>query len=276
MLSGLLGRKVGMTQVFGKNGTAIPVTVIEAGPCIITQIKTTARDGYEAVQIGFEQARLKSVTRPELGHLGHSLPLLKAQRKRLQTYQQQQRGKKVKGEETEAIEQTETASADGKKDKQIEKLLKVQQNRQRRPGPELGPFRVLREVALQEGTAPESLELGLKIDASLFVAGESVDIVGTSKGKGFQGGVKRHGFRGGPKTHGQSDRTRAPGSIGSGTTPGRVLKGTRMAGRMGNERVTAKKLEVIQADPERNLLVVKGSVPGANGGLLMIKKHVMR
>src|SRR6266571_4155510 len=192
MLSGLLGRKVGMTQVFGENGTAIPVTVIEAGPCIITQIKTTARDGYEAVQIGFEQARLKSATRPELGHLGHSLPLLKAQRKRLQTYQQQQRGKKVKGEEAEEKEQ-------------IEKLLKVQQNRQRRPGPELGPFRVLREVALQEGAAQENLELGSKIDASLFVAGESVDIVGTSKGKGFQGGVKRHGFRGGPKTHGQSD-----------------------------------------------------------------------
>jgi large subunit ribosomal protein L3 len=276
MLSGLLGRKVGMTQVFGENGTAIPVTVIEAGPCIITQIKTTARDGYEAVQIGFEQARLKSATRPELGHLGHSLPLLKAQRKRLQTYQQQQRGKKATSEEAEAKEQTETASAEDQKDKQIEKLLKVQQNRQRRPGPELGPFRVLREVALQEGAVPESLELGSKIDASLFVAGESVDIVGTSKGKGFQGGVKRHGFRGGPKTHGQSDRTRAPGSIGSGTTPGRVLKGTRMAGRMGNERVTAKKLEVIQADPERNLLVVKGSVPGANGGLLMIKKHVMR
>ncbi len=276
MLSGLLGRKVGMTQVFGENGTAIPVTVIEAGPCIITQIKTTARDGYEAVQVGFEQTRLKSATRPELGHLGHSLPLLKAQRKRLQTYQQQQRGKKVSGGEAEAKEQTETASAEDKKDKQIEKLLKVQQNRQRRPGPELGPFKVLREVGLQEGTAPEGLELGLKVDASLFAAGESVDIVGTSKGKGFQGGVKRHGFRGGPKTHGQSDRTRAPGSIGSGTTPGRVLKGTRMAGRMGNERVTMKKLEVIQADPERNLLVVKGSVPGANGGLLMIKKHVMR
>jgi large subunit ribosomal protein L3 len=276
MLSGLLGRKVGMTQVFGENGTAMPVTVIEAGPCIITQIKTTARDGYEAVQIGFEQARLKSATRPELGHLGHSLPLLKAQRKRLQTYQQQQRGKKVTGEEAKEQEQTETASTESKKDKQIEKLLKVQQNRQRRPGPELGPFKVLREVSLQEGAALENLELGSKIDASLFVAGESVDIVGTSKGKGFQGGVKRHGFRGGPKTHGQSDRTRAPGSIGSGTTPGRVLKGTRMAGRMGNERVTAKKLQVIQTDPERNLLVVKGSVPGANGGLLMIKKHVMR
>src|SRR5438874_1301438 len=276
MLSGLLGRKVGMTQVFGENGTAIPVTVIEAGPCIITQIKTTARDGYEAVQIGFEQARLKSVTRPELGHLGHSLPLLKAQRKRLQTYQQQQRGKKSTGEVSEEGGQTETSSAEKKKDKQIEKLLKVQQNRQRRPGPELGPFKVLREVELQEGVTLENLELGSKFDASLFVVGEAVDIVGTSKGKGFQGGVKRHGFRGGPKTHGQSDRTRAPGSIGSGTTPGRVLKGTRMAGHMGNARVTAKKLQVIQSDPERNLLVVKGSVPGANGGLLMIKKHVMR
>ena len=120
------------------------------------------------------------------------------------------------------------------------------------------------------------MELGAKFDAGLFTAGEAVDIVGTSKGKGFQGGVKRHGFAGGPKTHGQSDRTRAPGSIGSGTTPGRVLKGTRMAGHMGNARVTVKKLQVIQADPERNLLLVKGSVPGANGGLLMIKKHVMR
>jgi large subunit ribosomal protein L3 len=270
MLSGLLGRKVGMTQVFGPNGTVIPVTVIEAGPCFVTQIKTTAHDGYEAVQIGFEQTRLKGATRPELGHLGHSLPLLKGQRKRLQTYQQEQRGKKA-AEETDAEE-----AAVATKDKQIQKLLKVSQNRQRRPGPELGPFKVLREVDLQAGTGLEDIELGSKVDASLFMAGEAVDIVGTSKGKGFQGGVKRHGFRGGPKTHGQSDRTRAPGSIGSGTTPGRVLKGTRMAGHMGNARVTMKKLQVIQADPERNLLLVKGSVPGAVGGLLMIKKHVMR
>jgi len=276
MLNGLLGRKVGMTQVFGPDGTAIPVTVIEAGPCIITQIKTTARDGYEAVQIGFEQAKLKSTTRPELGHLGHSLPLLKAQRKRLQAYQQEQRSKKSKSETAEEESQKGTAASGDKKDKQIQKLLRVQQNRQRRPGPELGPFKILREVGLQEGATLENLELGSQFDASLFAVGESVDIVGTSKGKGFQGGVKRHGFRGGPKTHGQSDRTRAPGSIGSGTTPGRVLKGTRMAGHMGNERVTVKKLQVIQADPERNLLVVKGSVPGANGGLLMIKKHVMR
>lgn len=282
MLSGLLGRKIGMTQVFGPDGSVIPVTVIEAGPCVVTQIKTAARDGYEAVQIGFEQAKLKSATRPQLGHLGHSLPLLKAQRKRLQTYQQEQRTKS-KTDEAGAQEETskakstgESASADKKKDKQITKLLKVQANRQRRPGPELGPFKVLREVGLQEGVTPEKLELGKQFGASLFTVGESVDIVGTSKGKGFQGGVKRHGFSGGPRTHGQSDRTRAPGSIGSGTTPGRVLKGTRMAGHMGNERVTMKRLQVIQADPERNLLLVRGSVPGANGGLLMIKKQVMR
>jgi large subunit ribosomal protein L3 len=261
MLSGLLGRKVGMTQVFGPNGTVIPVTVIEAGPCVVTQIKTVAHDGYEAVQIGFEQKRLKSTTRPQLGHLGHKLPLLKAQRKRLQEYQQK-RGKKSSEEKEEE-----------KPDKRIARLLEIQENRQRRPGPELGPFRVLREVGLQEGASLEELELGKTFDAGLFKVGESVDIVGTSKGKGFQGGVKRHGFGGGPKTHGQSDRHRAPGSIGSGTTPGRVLKGTRMAGHMGNVRVTIKKLQVIQADPERNLLLVKGSVPGANGGLLMIKKH---
>ena len=274
MLSALLGRKVGMTQVFGPNGIAIPVTVIEAGPCVVTQIKTTARDGYEAVQLGFEQTILKNVSRPQLGHLGHKLPLLKAQRKRLQSYQQAQR--KSKAETTVESEESGATEADApaeKKDKQIQKLLKVQENRQRRPGPELGPFKVLREVPLQQGVATEGLELGARFDAGLFTAGESVDIIGTSKGKGFQGGVKRHGFSGGPKTHGQSDRTRAPGSIGSGTTPGRVLKGTRMAGHMGNERVTAKKLQIIQADAERNLLVVKGSVPGSIGGLLVIRKH---
>lgn len=270
-----------MTQVFGPNGIVIPVTVIEAGPCVVTQVKTVARDGYEAVQIGFEQATNKHVTRPELGHLGHSLPLLKAQRRRLQAYQQEQRKAKTDAEGTEAAETQETEtqaseSATVKADKQIKKLLKVQANRQRRPGPTLGPFKVLREVGIQDGVTVDKVELGSQFDAGLFQEGETVDIVGTSKGKGFQGGVKRHGFRGGPKTHGQSDRTRAPGSIGSGTTPGRVLKGTRMAGRMGNERVTIKKLQVVQADPERNLLVVKGSVPGATGGLLMIKKHVKR
>lgn len=280
MLNALLGRKIGMTQVFGPNGTVIPVTVIEAGPCVVTQVKTVARDGYEAVQIGFEQTTLKHATRPILGHLGHSLPLLKAQRKRLQAYQQEQRARPKpqtgEGAGAETTPVAETATTTEKPDKQVQKLLKVQANRQRRPGPELGPFKVLREVGLQEGASSEKIALGTQFTTSLFTVGESIDIVGTSKGKGFQGGVKRHGFKGGPKTHGQSDRTRAPGSIGAGTTPGRVLKGTRMAGHMGNERVTLKKMQVIQSDPERNLLVVKGSVPGANGGLLTIKKHVMR
>lgn len=273
MLDALLGRKVGMTQVFGPNGIVIPVTVLEVGPCIVTQIKTVPNDGYESVQIGFEPTTLKHATRPELGHLGHSLPLLKGQRKTLQTHQQ---GQRTKAQNETATAEAGSASSEKKADKQIQKLLKVQANRQRRPGPELGPFKVLREVGLQDGNASANVELGAQFDAGLFRTGEAVDIVGTSKGKGFQGGVKRHGFRGGPKTHGQSDRTRAPGSIGSGTTPGRVLKGTRMAGHMGHVRVTAKKLQVIQIDSERNLLVVKGSVPGANGGLLMIKKHVMR
>jgi large subunit ribosomal protein L3 len=272
MLNALLGRKVGMTQVFGPDGSVIPVTIIEAGPCTVTQIKTAARDGYEAVQLGFEQATTKHVTRPELGHLGHSLPLLKGQRRRLQTHQQEQRATSQATEEGSS-EETPTENS-ASPDKQIRKLLKVQTNRQRRPGPEVGPFKILREVGLQNGAS--GIELGAQFTASLFVSGETVDIVGTSKGKGFQGGVKRHGFSGGPKTHGQSDRHRAPGSIGSGTTPGRVLKGTRMAGRMGNERVTAMKLQVVQSDAERNLIVVKGSVPGANGSLLVIKKHVMR
>ncbi len=269
MLNALLGRKVGMTQVFGPNGIVIPVTVIEAGPCVVTQIKTTARDGYEAVQIGFEQVSTKNVTRPVLGHLGHRLPLLRGQRRTLQAYQQKQRSSSEGEDEQEK-------KSEPKQSKQIRKLLKVQENRQRRPGPELGPFRVLREVDLQQGAEIGNIELGTQFDVGLFRDGESVDVIGTSKGKGFQGVMKRHGFGGGPRTHGQSDRSRAPGSIGSGTTPGRVLKGTRMAGHMGNVRVTAKKLEVIQSDPERNLLVVKGSVPGANGGLLMIRKHVKR
>jgi large subunit ribosomal protein L3 len=280
MLNALLGRKIGMTQVFGPNGTVIPVTVIEAGPCVVTQVKTVDHDGYNAVQIGFEQRPVNRATRPQLGHLGHSLPLLKAQRKRLQMHQQElkasgsQEGKDAESSVEAAQEPVDEQRNESKPDKQIEKLLRIQQNRQRRPGPVIGPFRVIREVGLQRGITPDKVELGSLFDVGLFVNGEAVDIVGTSKGKGFQGVVKRHGFGGGPRTHGQSDRTRAPGSIGPGTTPGRVLKGTRMAGRMGNARITVKKLQIIQADPERNLLVVKGSVPGANGGLLMIRKHV--
>lgn len=202
MITGILGRKLGMTQVFTEAGEAKPVTVIEAGPCTITQIRTKEKDGYEAVQLGYGAA--KRLNRPERGHL--------------------------KG---------------------------------------LAPLRHLREVRVP---SVEELRVGQQVDVGIFEPGELVDATGISKGKGFAGVVKRHHFRGGPKTHGQSDRWRAPGSSGAGTTPGRVLKGTRRAGHMGNERVTVKNLEVVGTDPERNLLLVNGSVPGAVGGLLLIRK----
>lgn len=202
MISGIIGRKLGMTQVFQDNGKSEAVTAIEAGPCTVIQVKTLAREGYNAVQLGFGQARrLKS---PQKGHL--------------------------KG---------------------------------------LGQLRYLREFRVDNA---EAAAVGDKIDVSQFQAGDLVDVIGTSKSKGFAGVVKRHGFAGGPKTHGQSDRHRAPGSIGSTTSPGRVWKGMRMAGRMGGERVTVQHLKVIQADPERNLLLLKGAVPGNKNGLLLITK----
>jgi len=201
---GLLGRKLGMTQVFEEGGVVRPVTAIQAGPCTVTQIKTPDRDGYSAIQIGFGDA--KKLNKPEQGHL-RDLPRL----------------------------------------------------------------RHLREVRLD---SVSSYEQGQQIDASLFEAGELVDVVGTSKGKGFAGGVKRHHFRGGPKTHGQSDRHRAPGSVGATTTPGRVYKGTRMAGHMGDVRVTVQNLKVVEVDTDRNLLLVEGAVPGANNGLVFVRKAV--
>lgn len=279
MLSGLLGRKVGMTQIFGARGEIIPVTVIEAGPCTVTQVKTLPTDGYEAVQLGFGEAKLKNTTRTILGHLGHSLPQTPNQRRRQQIEQAKARqaarkkasaaaekaaDKSAKATETEAdeAESTETTTT-------AKAGAKASAKRRRGAGQALGPFRVLREVKVLGGEFPG---VGDTVDLAMFSVGERIDIIGTSKGRGFAGVMKRHGFRGGQRTHGQSDRLRAPGSIGPGTTPGRVLKGTRMAGRMGNDRVTIKELEIVQADPERNLLLVKGSVPGANGGLLMIRK----
>jgi large subunit ribosomal protein L3 len=204
MVKGLLGRKVGMTQVFSAEGQARPATVIEAGPCVVTQVRTKAKDGYEAVQIGFGED--KRLNKPERGHL--------------------------KG---------------------------------------LAPLRHLREVDADDVS---QYQVGQQFDVSLFSEGDKVDVIGVSKGRGFAGVVKRHHFRGGPKTHGQSDRWRAPGSSGSGTTPGRVLKGTRRAGHMGHQRVTTQNLEVLQADPERNLLLLKGSVPGPKEGLLLIRKAI--
>jgi large subunit ribosomal protein L3 len=180
---------------------AIPATVIEVGPCYVTQIRTRERDGYEGVQLGF--GATKRLNSPERGHL-KGLPMLHH----------------------------------------------------------------LREFRASDLGA---LQVGQRIDAGLFKAGDLVDITGISKGRGFAGVVKRHNFKGGPKTHGQSDRHRAAGSVGSTTTPGRVLKGLRMAGRMGNQRVTVQNLIVLQVDPERNLLLVNGSAPGPKDGLLLVK-----
>jgi large subunit ribosomal protein L3 len=202
----ILGKKAGMTQVFNEQGEAIPVTVIEAGPCYVAQVKTLERDGYDAVQLAFEETKPQRLSGGEKGHLArNSLPSL----------------------------------------------------------------RHLREFRLRQG---EEMEEGQRVLVDVFEVGDRVDIVGTSKGRGFAGVVKRYGFGGGPKTHGQSDRQRAPGSIGATTTPGRVWKGQRMPGRMGGVRVTAQNLRVEVVDPERNLLAVHGSVPGAKGGFVMIKQ----
>jgi large subunit ribosomal protein L3 len=206
MMKGLIGKKIGMTQIFDESGLAIPITLIEAGPCYVTQVRQPERDGYNAVQLGFEEVKPKRLTGGQLGHLKTS---------------------------------------------------------------ELPPLKFLREFRVKETEINEGdkLEVG-----EVFSVGDQVDVVGTSKGKGFQGAVKRHGFRGGPKTHGQSDRQRATGSIGATTTPGRVFKGKKMPGHMGSERVTIQNLRVEYVDPDRNLLGVRGAVPGPKGGVLMIKE----
>ena len=204
MTLGIMGKKLGMTQVFQKDGTSQAVTAIEAGPCTVVQVKTTANEGYHAAQLGFGESKRRKSSQKE---------------------------------------------------------------------PPQKQFKHLREFRVAD---TEGVEVGQKIDAGFFQVGDLVDITGVSKGKGFAGVVKRHHFAGGPKTHGQSDRHRAPGSIGSYTSPGRVFKGLRMAGHMGNARVTARNLEVFEADPERNLLLVKGAVPGGKNGLLLIKKAARR
>ena len=202
MIQGIIGRKLGMTQIFNDDGSALAVTAIEVGPCTVTQVRTAGKEGYNSIQLGFGQA--KRLNSPERGHL-------------------------------KGLEQ----------------------------------FKYLREFTVSD---TEKTKVGDKVDASLFKAGDLVNVTGVSKGKGFAGVVKRHHFAGGPKTHGQSDRHRAAGSIGATTTPGRVFKGMLMAGHMGNRRVTEPHLEVVTADPEKNLLLVKGAVPGARKGLLLISK----
>ncbi|MCH8987965.1 MAG: 50S ribosomal protein L3 [Chloroflexi bacterium] len=202
MLQGFLGKKIGMTQIFREDGRVVPVTVIEAGPCVVTQVKTKETDGYEAVQLGFGEVKRRN--KPLSGHL---------------------------------------------KDSRL--------------------CRFLREVAADNTS---EFEVGQTISVDIFQAGEKVDIIGRSKGRGFAGVMKRWGFKGGPKTHGQSDRARAPGSIGGGTTPGKVYKGLKMAGHMGNRRITVKGLEIVEVDAERNLLLIKGGIPGATNSLVQIRR----
>jgi len=203
-IKGLIGKKIGTTQVFRETGEAVSVTAIQAGPCTVTQVKTLEKDGYEAIQVGYQEVR--KLNKPSSGHL-----------------------------------------------KQTGKL-----------------FRHLREFKT-DGVSDTNV--GQDFDVGIFEPGDIVDAVGLSKGRGFAGGVKRHGFRGGPKTHGQSDRHRAPGSIGAGSSPGRVIKGLKMAGRMGNARVSARNLEIMESDTSRNLLLIKGSVPGAQNSLVLIQKQ---
>ncbi len=222
MLSALLGRKVGMTQIFGPRGGAIPVTVIEAGPCFVTQVKSAVNDGYEAVQLGFGRAKLKNTTRPILGHLGHKLSLTPNQRRR----QQQEAAKnRQKARERAAGAATETEADQAESEGRTGRA----RARRRATGQELGPFAILREVQVHGGDIPA---VGDKVDVGIFAVGERVDLIGTSKGKGFAGVMKRHGFHGGQRTHGQSDRERGQRSRhhqGAGDHSGRSR--TQFAGR---------------------------------------------
>ncbi|MGQ9870922.1 50S ribosomal protein L3 [Leptodesmis sp.] len=203
MSVGILGTKLGMTQVFDETGKAVPVTVVQAGPCPVTQIKTVETDGYSAIQVGFKEVAEKALTKPELGHLAKS---------------------------------------------------------------NSAPLRHLHEYRLEDAS---QYELGQQITVEQFSAGQTVDVIGTSIGRGFAGYQKRHNFKRGPMAHGSKNH-RLPGSTGAGTTPGRVYPGKRMAGQLGNTRVTIRKLTVVRVDPERNLLLIKGAVPGKPGALVNV------
>jgi large subunit ribosomal protein L3 len=205
---GILGTKLGMTQIFTEDSRAVPVTVIQAGPCVVTQVKTLQRDGYEAIQLAFAEMPRGKANKPEEGH----------------------------------------AAAAGTK-----------------------PHRYLVEMRT-DGQA--AFEPGQEIKADIFSPGDHADVVGVSKGHGFAGTMKRHGFGGLGASHGTQAKHRSPGSIGACATPSRVFKGVRMAGQMGNDRTTILNLEVVEADPERGLLLLRGAVPGPRGGLVMVRNSV--
>lgn len=209
-MKGIIGKKVGMTQVYDDRGNVIPVTVIEAGPCHITQVRRPDKDGYTAVQLGFGTTKPERLSKGELGHLQKkSLPALRV----LREFRMKQDG----------------------------------------------------EVALEEGA---------EIKCDVFAQGDKVDVIGETKGRGWAGAIKRHGFHRQKATHGQSDRERAPGSVGMCALPGRTLKGQRMAGHFGTERVTIQNLEIVRVDATKNLLAVRGSIPGAKGGIVVIRAAI--
>ena len=205
-VKGILGRKIGMTQIFGEDGRAIPVTVVEAGPCRVAQVKTPETDGYSAVQLAFGAARKPN--KPQAGHFAKAGVV---------------------------------------------------------------PARHVVELRLEDGA---TYSAGDEIKADVFEEGEVVDVIGVTKGKGFAGGMKRHNFSGLSASHGTQRKHRSPGSIGACATPARVFKGTRMAGHMGHVRVTTLNLQVIKADPERNILLIRGAVPGPRGGLVMVRSAI--
>lgn len=209
-MRGILGKKIGMTQLYDASGAVIPVTIIEAGPCYVTQVKTLDSDGYNAIQLGVEEVLERKLTKGEVGHLKQSA---------------------------------------------------------------IPPLRHLREIRSEEAPAHAVGEI---LKADIFKEGDFVDVIGTSKGRGFAGGVKRYGFRGGPKTHGQSDRHRAVGSRGAGTTPGHTYPGARTPGHMGDQRVTTQNVKVALVDAERNLIAVRGSVPGPRSGLVIVRDAVKK
>ncbi len=204
-MNGILGKKIGMTEMFAADGRLVPVTVIQAGPCVVTQVKTVETDGYDAIQLGFDEKPVEKLNKPIAGHV-------------------------------------KKASAKG--------------------------FRVLREFSADE---EEAVDLGAEISVAMFQVGEKVTIAGMSKGRGFQGTIKRHGFSRGPETHGNRNH-RKPGSIGNSAWPGKVIKGKRLPGHMGADRKTVKNLTIVDIRPEENLLLVKGAVPGSKTGLVEVYK----
>jgi len=216
-VKGLLGIKLGMSQVFDDAGVVTPVTIVQAGPCYVTQVKIEDTDGYEAIQVGFGETKNGRLTKGQQGHLG---------------------------------------------------LLKKDKKHPHRKQSDIPALQHLREFRTKKAT---EYEVGQELTVEQFETGDRVDVAGITKGRGFAGVVKRWGFRGGPKTHGQSDRWRAPGSIGATSGTGHVFKGKKMGGHMGNERFTAQNLQVIKIDSEKNLLAIKGSVPGHKGSLVIVR-----